>query len=132
VLELELAGAYPVDRLQSLVRRFEWRKEQEPSLVLTDSYRFGFPGMGDGEPIKIVERFICVAHPVKVARNCYLVDGGKHAHVRIYYEFDQVEADVEKLEMIDHHGKKVEYYALDFAWTVKEEACTAKFEFRFV
>jgi hypothetical protein len=132
VLELELAGAYPVDRLQSLVRRFEWRKEQEPSLVLTDSYRFGLPGMGDGEPIKIVERFICVAHPVKVARNCYLVDGGKHAHVRIYYEFDQVEADVEKLEMIDHHGKKVEYYALDFAWTVKEEACTAKFEFRFV
>jgi len=136
VLELEMAGAYPVERLRSLVRRFEWRKEQVPSLVLTDAYAFDLTssgtGLGDAEPVRFVERFICVAHPVKVARNCYLINGGKNAHVRIYYDFDQAEADVAKLEMIDHHGKKVEYYALDFAWTVKEDTCTARFEFRFV
>jgi len=133
VLELELAGAYPVERLCSLVRRFEWRKEQVPVLVLTDSYQIAGsePSGGSEEPVRIVERFICVAHPVKVARNCYLIDGGKHAHVRIYYDFERAEAEVEKLEMIDHHGRKVEYYALDFAWTMKEEDCEARFEFRF-
>ena len=142
VLELEMAGAYPVDRLRSLVRRFEWRKEQMPVLVLSDTFKFDRAGAGSGlgassdaedaDCVQVVERFICVAHPVKVARNCYLIDGGKNAHVRIYYDFDQAEADVAKLEMIDHHGKQVEYYALDFTRIVNEESCTARFEFRFV
>lgn len=81
------------------------------------------------KPYRITERFICAARPDRIARNCYIINAGIGARVKVYYDADQLEASVSTLTMEDHFGKMVDYYALDFAFAADEPRCEVRFEF---
>ena len=58
----------------------------------------------------------------RIARNCYIINAGIGARVKVYYDVDPrwLKASVSTLTMEDHFGKMVDYYALDFAFAADE------------
>lgn len=132
VLELEIGAAYEVEGLESLVRRFEWSKQDEPVMTLLDTYTFSTTSSESAESGHwIVERFICSSRPDKIARNCYVIDRGRRSQLMIKFDCERMASEVQVLTIQDHHGQMVNYYALDFSFTVTGDSADVRFEFSF-
>ncbi|MDF2963254.1 MAG: hypothetical protein K0S39_4989 [Paenibacillus sp.] len=116
VYALELASAYEAAvSLQSLERRFMWLKSELPQLVLEDKFVFA------DAPESVSERLMSWLKPVLAGDGRLVMDGGA---VRLYIEYDRNSLDwrTEELLHVDHFGKPVPCYAVDFI--VKQPAVT--------
>lgn len=80
---MELAAAYAVPNLRSLVRRLTWSKPAGgamPALRLTDDYRFG------SGPSSLVERFICAIRPEPGPEAGTMILRGKQLQLILSYD----------------------------------------------
>ncbi|CAM3647563.1 heparinase II/III family protein [Cohnella lubricantis] len=110
----EMASAYRVPHLQSLVRGFVWRKRGHnldgrlPCLELTDEFRFVKP------PGSLIERFVTFVPP-ELAEDGVVLRGAGERALRIRYDAAQLDANVEARSYSDHFGRETPWYAVDFA-----------------
>ncbi|MFD0695188.1 hypothetical protein ACFQZT_13850 [Paenibacillus sp. GCM10027628] len=110
VFHIEFSSAYADITLQSLQRRFTWNKKALPTLELIDRFQFS------ETPVAIRERFMSWHQPEQAEDGCIQIKGTDSPAV-LYITFDPNKLDwqAEPLMHIDHFGRHVECYALDFS-----------------
>lgn len=106
VFELELAKAYRVEELQSLIRKFTWTKESMPALVLEDCYSF------KKKPESIVERLITPVLKLTENDEGLILEG--MARLKVQYNRELLSLAAKKLSFVNHFGAEEELLALDF------------------
>lgn len=107
---LEMASAYPVPHLSSLVRQLIWRKDKLPSLLLTDEFVFtSMPG-------SVAERFVTAVPPTVAERQpgSVLLQGEGGLAVSIRYDPARLKPVVTERTYRDHYGVAAPWYTLDF------------------
>ncbi|MBD0382168.1 heparinase II/III domain-containing protein [Paenibacillus sedimenti] len=111
VFHIEFSSAYAEETLQILRRRFIWNKSELPYLELIDTFEFS------EAPDAISERFMSWHRPEQAEDGRVRIGTDAEAAVALYidYDPDKLGWRVEKLLHIDHFGKQVECYALDFS-----------------
>lgn len=107
-LMLELARAYPVAGLQSLVRSLVWHKEELPCLELTDTYRY------DGAPASWTERFVTWRRPELTGSGHVLLPGAEGHGVQVTYDPQIVRPEITAHVYQDHYGQDKVWHSLDF------------------
>ncbi|MFD1905289.1 hypothetical protein ACFTAO_32190 [Paenibacillus rhizoplanae] len=107
-LTLELARAYPVAGLQSLVRSLVWHKEELPRLELTDTYRY------DGTPASWTERFVTWRRPELTGPRQVLLPGADGHGVQVTYDPQIVRPEITAHVYQDHYGQDTVWHSLDF------------------
>ncbi|MEK4514903.1 hypothetical protein NSS64_06505 [Paenibacillus sp. FSL H8-0122] len=107
-LMLELARAYPVAGLQSLVRSLVWHKEELPRLELTDTYRY------DGAPASWTERFVTWRRPELTGSGHVLLPGAEGHGVQVTYDPQIVRPEITAHVYQDHYGQDKVWHSLDF------------------
>lgn len=123
-MSLELAAAYRVPSLQSLVRTFDWNAEAGPELRVTDRFRF------DSPPGELVERFVTQILPLAEEAGVIRLEGTSGT-LRIGYDAARLEPRVKERSYRNHAGIDETWYALDFAVKQPESESSFTFEFSF-
>lgn len=123
-MSLELAAAYRVPSLQSLVRTFDWNAEAGPELRVTDRFRF------DSPPGELVERFVTQILPLAEEAGEIRLEGAGGT-LRIRYDAARLEPRVNERLYRNHAGMDETWYALDFAVKKPESESSFTFEFSF-
>jgi hypothetical protein len=120
---VEMSAAYEVESLRGLERRFAWH-EAERCLELTDSYTC------EGPLDSFVERFMTMVEPAGLGEGCVRIAAdGEGARVDIVYDASRFDWAVQTLVHVDHFGREVACYAVDFALRAPERAGTVAFRF---
>lgn len=122
VLEMDIAGAYEVGSLEKLIRKFIWKKQPLPELILSDSYHF------TARPSSIVERFITPVMKITEEPHAIVLEGTEK--VKILFDVDKMDLTIQKNEFLNHFGEREEFYQLDFS--VKQLREVTPVEFRIV
>ncbi|WP_027093804.1 heparinase II/III family protein [Cohnella thermotolerans] len=124
-LKLEMASAYRLSHLKSLVRSFVWRKTALPSLELTDEFRF------ERKPDGIVERIVTRIRPV-LAEGEVLLRGTGGRSLAIRYDGANLTPRVESRSYRDHFGRDARWYAIDFTLAGTDLFQTVRLQFQFL
>ncbi|PGT84905.1 MULTISPECIES: heparinase II/III family protein [Bacillaceae] len=124
MLEMDLAKAYEVPELNSLVRRFVWKKVNKPELVLTDTYTFS------STPDSVVERFITPVLSLSYESDGIVLSGDQR--LKISYDSSQLDLTVHEKDFLNHFGEKEAFYQLDFSVKSLSQLCRVEFEFFFL
>lgn len=124
MLEMDLAKAYEVSELNSLVRRFVWKKVNKPKLVLTDTYTFS------STPDSIVERFITPVLSLSYESDGIVLSGEQR--LKISYDSSHLDLTVHEKDFLNHFGEKETFYQLDFSVKELSQLCRVEFEFSFL
>lgn len=122
VLEIDIAGAYEVGSLEKLIRKFIWKKQPLPELILSDSYHF------TARPSSIVERFITPVMKITEEPSGVVLEGAEK--IRICFDRNHLDVLIHKNEFLNHYGHKEEFFQLDFV--VKELREVIYVDFRFI
>ncbi|KIL38783.1 hypothetical protein SD70_24155 [Gordoniibacillus kamchatkensis] len=125
VFELELAKAYGLTQLRSLVRKFAWHKAEKPLLVLEDRFAF------KAQPAGIVERFVTMIEPVAEGGGVVAMRSETGRKLAIRYDERQLEPIVRRSTYRNHFGKETVWYALDFAVLRPQPEIAVTFTFQF-
>ena len=104
----EMAAAYRLPHLQSLVRSFAWRKRELPVLELTDEFRFA------EAPGSVIERIIALRPPEPMEGGVVRLAGAGRRSVLVRYDAERLHVRVERRSYRDHRGREECWYALDF------------------
>ncbi|MFP4974768.1 hypothetical protein ACE6ED_05125 [Paenibacillus sp. CN-4] len=125
-MSLELAAAYRVPSLRSLVRTFDWNAVTEagPELRVTDRFRF------DSPPRELVERFVTQILPLAEEAGGIRLEGAGGT-LRIGYDAARLEPRVNERFYRNHAGVDEKWYTLDFAVKKPESESSFTFEFSF-
>lgn len=121
--EVNFTNAYTIESLQQLTRKFTWEKTDKPSLALEDTYTFS------DHPDSIVERLITPA--LSINKNAEGVILGGKQKLRIKFDCDQVDLQVNKIEFLNHTGVEEKNLALDFIVKKPEKESSFKIVFQF-
>lgn len=124
MLEMDLAKAYEVSELNSLVRRFVWKKVNKPMLVLTDTYTFS------STPDSIVERFITPVLSLSYESDGIVLTGDQS--IKISYDSSLLDLTVNEKEFLNHFGEKERFCQLDFSVNRLSSVCRVEIEFKFL
>lgn len=124
LLEMDLANSYEVSELNSLVRRFVWKKVNKPKLVLTDTYTFS------STPDSIVERFITPVLSLSYESDGIVLSGNQR--LKISYDSSQLDLTVHEKDFLNHFGEKKRCCQLDFSVKELSQFCLVEFEFSFL
>ncbi|MGM0876505.1 MAG: heparinase II/III domain-containing protein [Bacillota bacterium] len=124
ILEMNLAKAYAIETLDKLVRRFTWKKNAKPELMLTDTYQFS------ESADSIVERFITPVIEITDDSEGVILEGDQK--MKIKFDRDQLELAILKNEFLNHFGKREEFYLLDFHVKKPSTVCHVEFTFQFL
>lgn len=110
LFDLDLSQAYDLPYLQSLIRRFVWRKPEMPSLYLEDEFHF------TKSPDCIVERIVtqCRPHMGNENDNDVVLAGQGKRSVFIHYDGSKVQPIIVQKTYKDHTGLPAAWYAVDF------------------
>lgn len=119
---LELSGAYEDENLQSFNRSWVWNKTELPNLALRDDFRF------TEAPDSLTERFVSPIQPEMASPGLLRFVRGRLA-LELYYDPNQLEAEIKARTYRDHYGKDSIWYALDFR--VKQPAAGFGVDFLF-
>jgi hypothetical protein len=125
-LKLEMAGAYRVAGMKSLVRELIWRKGGDrPTLTLIDEFTFAERGC------QVVERVAALLPPVIREDGTVAICGESENGLEALIRFDegQLEAAVEKRSYRDHFGQERDWYAID--WKLRKTERVCRIELRF-
>lgn len=126
-LTLEMAQAYPVSGLQSLVRSLVWHKEELPRLELTDTYRY------EGAPASWTERFVTWRRPKLLHPGSVLLPGTAAGHgVEVTYDPEAVRPEITAHVYRDHYGQETLWHSLDFHVLQPGAEGTLTFTFQFL
>lgn len=132
LLEMEMAAAYAVPNLSSLVRRLTWPKPpggEMPALRLTDDYRF------TSGPSSLVERFICAIRPEPGPEAGTMILQGKRLQLILSFDPEAWQPAVTPFAFTDHQRAEATFYQLDFQRLrlpePTEAACRFELEMRF-
>lgn len=123
-LEMDLTNAYSLKSLEKLVRRFTWKKNEKPELILADSYQFLV------NPNSIVERFITPVLKITEDPLGVILEGNQI--VKMEYDRDQIELIIKEEHFINHFGKREELLLLDFIVKDPKKLCHIEFKFKFL
>lgn len=115
LLELELAAAYDVPGLASLVRRFVWRKEALPVLELRDEFVLE----GSGGP-DVEEVIVTACEPVGLESGCLLLPGRRY-DVRLEYDGRLLSPQVERRTYAGHFGETVGYWRIGLKRAARQQ-----------
>nr|WP_238357744.1 heparinase II/III family protein [Cohnella zeiphila] len=115
----QMASAYRVPQLESLVRGFVWRKGERPSLEVTDEFRFA------KAPGEAVERIVSLLAP-ELTEDGVLLRGTGDRVLNIRFDGSLLEPRIERRTYRAHLGRETAWYAIDFVpkvpvplqWTV--------------
>jgi len=124
MLEMDLAKAYEVSDINSLVRRFVWKKVNKPKLVLTDTYTFS------STPDSIVERFITPVLSLSYESDGIVLTGDQS--IKISYDSSLLDLTVNEKDFLNHFGEKKRCCQLDFSVKELSQFCRVEFEFSFL
>jgi len=124
VLSLDLAAAYPQTGLARFVRTFVWQKNAVPCLMLEDAYSFS------GEPADVTERFVTPFRPQPEGRGRVLLAGG--GRLAVEYDAAVASPSIKPLEFVNHDGRTMVFYALDFAVKPAGRDGSVRFRFAFI
>ncbi|NQX45136.1 heparinase II/III family protein [Paenibacillus tritici] len=125
-LMLELARAYPVAGLQSLVRSLVWHKEELPRLELTDTYRYA------GTPAGWTERFVTWRRPELAEPGNVLLPGADGSGVLVAYNPQIVQPEITVHAYKDHFGRETQWHSLDFHALQPGAVGVLAFTFQFI
>jgi hypothetical protein len=123
---LDMASAYRLPQLSSLVRTFTWRKTEMPLLVLEDSYEFA------SAPASIVERFVTRLEPRLDEGEAALTISSERAGLVIRYDAADVRPSVSRHTFRDHYGRDAEWYAVDFTVLQPQAKHRVELSFQFM
>ncbi len=121
---LELSGAYEDENLQSFNRSWVWNKTELPSLALRDDFRF------TEAPDSLTERFVSPIQPEMASPGLLRFVRGRLA-LELYYDPNQLEAEIKARTYRDHYGKDAVWYALDFRVKQPEAGFGVELLFKF-
>jgi hypothetical protein len=121
VLALEMASAYGLEHLKSLVRSFAFAKTGRCRLTVRDRYRF------DRRPESITGRFVSFLEPVPVADGRVRL-AGKTA-LDLVFDSGKLDCSLTRADFVNHQGKTVALYMIDL--TVKAPSSEEEVEVRF-
>jgi hypothetical protein len=127
LFRLELKDAYGQPSLSKLERCWTWHKDcSPPRLHLEDQFEFS-----EGSD-SVTERLICAFQPTMKGLGRVELEGSQ---IRLVIQFDGglLEPTVEQLTFLNHFGKEVTFYALDFNYKRmnKDVAHRLRFELNF-
>lgn len=126
-LTLELAGAYPVSGLKSLVRSLVWHKEERPRLELTETYQY------NGAPASWTERFVTWRRPELLQPGSVLLPGSIAGNgVQVAYDPQLVQPEINAHVYKDHYGRDTQWHSLDFQLLRPEAEGVLRFTFQFL
>jgi hypothetical protein len=125
---LDLAPAYRLPQLSSLVRTFTWRKTETPLLVLEDSFEFA------SAPASIVERFVTQLEPrLEESGDALTIAAeGRRGGLVIRYDAADVRPSISRHTFRDHFGRNAEWYAVDFTVLQPQAKHRVELNFQFV
>jgi len=106
ILAMDIAGAYDVDNLKSLVRNLIFEKEGDVCLVLKDSYSFR------ESPVSITERFVTFVKPVESEKGKVAISG-RRGTVEMLFNHLDLDYSMFKETYCDHHATLSEMYIID-------------------
>ncbi|QHW33984.1 hypothetical protein GZH47_26450 [Paenibacillus rhizovicinus] len=107
-LMFDMADAYGLPQLESLQRRFVWRKSELPSLTLEDVYRFS------SVPGAIVERIVSRIKPDLTLAGIVTLQSEEGRRLAIRYDAEQLRPSAENHTLADHFGRETDWHAIDF------------------
>ncbi|WP_238650330.1 heparinase II/III family protein [Paenibacillus piscarius] len=126
-LTLELAGAYPVSGLKSLVRSLIWHKEERPRLELTDTWQY------DGTPASWTERFVTWRRPELLHPGSVLLPGETAGNGAVVaYDPQLVQLEINAHVYNNHYGRETPWHSLDFHVLRPEAEGVLRFTFQFL
>ncbi|TCN27242.1 heparinase II/III family protein [Mesobacillus foraminis] len=124
VFEIDIAKAYELEELQTLIRKFTWTKKSLPTLVLEDYYSF------KKGPSSIVERLITPILTVLEVEEGIILEGKER--LRILFDRNQLIFEAQRLSFMNHFGENEELMALDFQVRNPGKEIWTKFVFEFI
>ncbi|TXC90600.1 hypothetical protein FS935_11855 [Metabacillus litoralis] len=124
LIEMDLNKAYNMKSLEHLVRKFQWKKNHTPELVLIDTFHFL------ENPISIVERFITPVMKVIEDSTGIILEGSEK--IKVYFDREQLDLIIRENEFINHFGKREELYQLDFTVKKPSKLTSVELSFRFM
>ncbi|MFV0400595.1 MAG: heparinase II/III family protein [Oscillospiraceae bacterium] len=125
VFSVDIAGAYELSGLNTLVRNFSVQEENGPALSLIDRYSFGQP------PESVVEQFVTLVKPVMGVPS--LVELPHHGEaLQIHYDRELMMPSVEKTSYRTHDHREETVYLLKFRVTSPAKELDCHFNFRFL
>ncbi len=107
ILTMDIAGAYGNQNLKLLQRKFEFRKDASPDLVLTDKYEF------EEIPTTVIERF-CTFYPPQIVSEGRVRIQGVKSKIDLLWKGPLVHQEIVVDSFITHEGLKQKVYFIDF------------------
>ncbi|MFC4776666.1 hypothetical protein ACFO9Q_07735 [Paenibacillus sp. GCM10023252] len=104
---MELAGAYDVPNLRSLIREFHWDHSNEQPIRLKDSYTFERP------PGFVTERFITTHQPLIGEDGTVRIEG-EQGMVTIGYNPQAMECTIGQQVFMNNHLTAIPVFMIDF------------------
>ncbi|WP_226667808.1 heparinase II/III family protein [Metabacillus litoralis] len=124
LIEMDLKKAYDIQSLEHLVRKFHWKKDHTPELILIDTFQF------TEKPTSIVERFITPVMKVIEDSTGVILEGAEK--IKVYFDHEQLDLIIRENEFINHFGEREELYQLDFRVRNPSKFTSIELCFRFM
>ncbi|MDQ0257344.1 hypothetical protein J2S74_004802 [Evansella vedderi] len=105
-IHINMTQTYEVENLQRLLRQFTWEKSSNPSLTLTDTYRFS------SQPHSVVERFISPMKQIEKTNHGIVIHGIEGA-LYVIYDHKKIETSWNEVEYKNHFGESAEVTIID-------------------
>ncbi|MBP1969254.1 hypothetical protein J2Z83_001358 [Virgibacillus natechei] len=120
---IDMTKGYAVESLHQLAREYRWKKTNEPTLTLLDTYIF------DDQPESIIERIIIPPLLIKEEPGFLLLEGS--SKLKIKFDQEKLQLKINKFEFTNHFGEVENNIALDFLVRKPEKNMHVQLDFEF-